>query len=138
MRRLKPATAAREWLISNALFELLARRHESTLRVRYEDFVSDAERTIDRIASLAGAAADRLAETPWHHSVSGNPSRFAGATPVLRLDDEWREKLSARDRIEVTAITAPLLLVYGYIARSPGASAVPSGASTRGSSTAAD
>jgi hypothetical protein len=48
------------------------------------------------------------------HTADGNPVRFATGAVPLREDDEWRRHLPSRDRLSVGAITAPLLLRYGY------------------------
>lgn len=48
------------------------------------------------------------------HTVAGNPMRFKSGKLRLKLDDEWREAMSKRDRQTVEAITWPLLAHYGY------------------------
>ena len=49
-----------------------------------------------------------------NHTVAGNPDRFR-ADVTIRPDIEWREKLPARDKLLVTALTLPLLHRYGYL-----------------------
>jgi len=47
------------------------------------------------------------------HGLSGNPSRFRDGEITLRADETWRERMSRRDRLIVTAIALPLMLRYG-------------------------
>jgi hypothetical protein len=49
--------------------------------------------------------------------VSGNPSRFRTGKIELQLDEEWKVKMRGADKNVVTALTAPLLLKYGYLGR---------------------
>jgi hypothetical protein len=49
------------------------------------------------------------------HTVSGNPSRFRTGNIELRPDEEWKVKMRRADKNVVTALTAPLLLKYGYL-----------------------
>jgi uncharacterized protein YndB with AHSA1/START domain len=49
--------------------------------------------------------------------VSGNPSRFKTGNIDLRPDEEWKVKMRGADKNVVTALTAPLLLKYGYLGR---------------------
>jgi hypothetical protein len=125
MRRLSAANSAVSWAGTNALFGLLATAGTPTLRVRYEDVVAEPAGTVAAIRRFAGLAgdlpeataflsqgADRPARTL--HSVAGNPLRFADAPLRLRPDVAWRAEMPARDRLVVTALTAPLALRYGY------------------------
>ena len=48
------------------------------------------------------------------HQIAGNPVRFQSGTLALRSDEAWRMKLSLTDRRAVTALTAPLMRLYGY------------------------
>ncbi len=50
-----------------------------------------------------------------NHTASGNARvRFRSGPVELKLDDEWRRQLDRKGRRVVTALTAPLLLRYGY------------------------
>ena len=51
------------------------------------------------------------------HTVSGNPSRFRTGKIELRPDEEWKVKMRGADKNIVLALTAPLLLTYGYPGR---------------------
>ena len=47
------------------------------------------------------------------HTLAGNPTRF-GDELTIREDEEWRTRLSSRDRRVVSALTWPLRTRYGY------------------------
>ena len=114
MTRMSPARTALMWLDANALVEALGRR-APLLRVRYEDLITHPERELNRIRSLAGITVDSTPVEPGsYHGVAGNPVRFDRRPLRLRLDDEWRRELPARDRRVVTGLTAALLRRYGY------------------------
>jgi len=110
------------WLTWNTAAEWIGRRAgDRYLRVRYEDLVTQPQQTTARILGVAGqshasapqflAGAAQLAVT---HSVSGNPSRFGAQTVQLRLDEEWRGRLPARQAALVVAICGVLMPRYGY------------------------
>jgi hypothetical protein len=48
------------------------------------------------------------------HGLSGNPSRFRSGEVTLRADEAWREGMSRRDRLVVTAVGLPLIVRYGW------------------------
>ena len=128
MTRYSPATAAMQWDIQNAAFGLLARTGCPLMRLRYEDFTSEPERSLRRVAGFAGlpaqdsypflTAAGGAPVSAWldgGHSVSGNPMRFTtGQVPISR-DEKWRTHLPGAQRRVVAALTWPLMAGYGYL-----------------------
>jgi hypothetical protein len=95
-------------------------------RLRYEDFVYDprfylAETLIkvgfDDEAGSLPVVRGREISLSVDHTVSGNPSRFRTGNIELRPDEEWKVKMRGADKNVVTALTAPLLLKYGYLGR---------------------
>lgn len=130
MSTISPQKAAARWVSDNLGYEALAARGVPTLRVRYEDVMAEPRRALVDIARFAGAAASeedlafldgRTARfsTPMH-SAAGNPMRFAGQEMEIRMDTSWREAMAAPARRTVAAITAPMLLRYGYPLRVQG------------------
>jgi hypothetical protein len=130
MTRYSPATAAKQWNVQNAAFHLLARAGVPTMRLRYEDFTAEPELILHQIAGFAGLPARESYPfltadgTSWGahlgggHSVSGNPMRFTtGQVPISR-DEKWRTHMSKAHRRAVTALTLPLLALYGYLGKS--------------------
>jgi len=132
MTRYSPATAAMQWDIQNAAFGLQARTGCPLMRLRYEDFTSEPELTLRRVAGFAGlpaqdsypfltaagAPSDVASVSAWldgGHSVSGNPMRFTtGQVPISR-DEKWRTHLPEAQQRVVTALTWPLMAGYGYL-----------------------
>jgi len=118
-----PARTAARWVTDNLGFEALG-RWVPTLRLRYEDVLTDPRAALAAIGRFVGidvrgldlgfieGCSARLA-TPMH-SVAGNPLRFGGDDVTLRLDDAWVTELGCGRRRLVTSLTAPLLVRYGY------------------------
>lgn len=118
-----PARTAMRWVTDNLGFEALHRLGVPMERVRYEDLLADPVGVLRRIATLADlqttAGFDFVDGNEVHvtepmHSIAGNPMRFGGDRMTLRLDDDWRSKLPAKDRRLVTTMCAPMLKRYGY------------------------
>ncbi len=132
MPTIPPARTAWRWSYENFAFQLLAATGTPTLRIRYEDLVSSPRETLREIAAFTGLrlqgeelnfiqadASDHWAHLGIAHTGSGNPMRFHNGGIRIRLDDEWRTVMPVHDRRAVTALTAPLLNHYGYLAREP-------------------
>jgi hypothetical protein len=113
------------WNYKNSVVEILRKRFlRNVLHVRYEDFISDPRLTLQRVLSFLGETRsslplqdDRSVNLKAQHTVSGNPSRFVTGKVELRENDSWKTKMSRRDQMLVTAATWPLLIKYGYSAR---------------------
>jgi hypothetical protein len=125
MPRLGPAWSSFTWNLWHYICEFLPLSPDS-FRLRYEDLVRDPASCIDGI--LAALELDEGAgDYPFlngqemalavDHTVSGNPVRFRSGSIKLRLDREWQTDMRGADRRLVTAMTAPLLLKYGYLGR---------------------
>jgi len=121
MDRYAPALVGVRYVLANLLLQASRLFGVRMVRERYEDFV-DAPAAVTRRLLEFGGVADpdtaaidgrRMAVGP-HHSVGGNPMRFTQGDIEIRLDDAWRSGLPSRDRRIVTAMTAPMLLLYRY------------------------
>jgi hypothetical protein len=119
-----PTRASVEWLAQNGSYHFVPLLGIPCLRVRYETLVrsprSEFERLLRHLDERVDASAleflDRR-ELPAHanHTLSGNPLRFQRGELPLRIDDEWRLRMSRGDRAKVLALTWPLLAAYGYL-----------------------
>jgi hypothetical protein len=118
-----PKRTAARWVSDNLGFKALAKLGVPTMVVRYEDFMVDPTAQMQAIAEFAGLSTpvdlgflhgDQASLVAPMHSVAGNPMRFGAAEIRLRLDDAWRTKLDPKSRRTVTAITAPVLGLFGY------------------------
>jgi hypothetical protein len=126
MPQMSPAQASRDWSLRNYSYDLLS-GFARLSRLRYEDFVNDPTfylaETLIRVGfdDVAGSIHDvvrgREISLSVDHTVSGNPSRFRTGNIELRPDEEWKVKMRGADKNVVTALTAPLLLKYGYLGR---------------------
>jgi len=126
MPRLSPAQASRVWSVQNGSYSLLS-SFVCLSRLRYEDFVNDptlylAELLIrvgfdDESRSVRDVLHGREVSLSVDHTVSGNPGRFRTGSIELQPDEEWKVKMRSADKHVVTALTAPLLLKYGYLGR---------------------
>src|SRR5918997_213826 len=120
MVRFSPTKSSVLWDSWNASAEALWRRTpEKYLRLRYEDFVANPRKSLERILEFVGVTAElplageREVMLGVSHTVSGNPNRFETGAVELRPDREWMQRMSPRDRALVTALTFPLLRRYG-------------------------
>ncbi len=124
LKQEKPLRVAAAWNILNLLLMLKKpSRHYSLMR--YEDVMRDpagAVAALWRFLDEPPPRLDFLDASPLSlhpsHTVNGNPNRFQSEV-VLRLDNEWQEKMPPSQRRLMTALTFPLLLHYGYLRSGP-------------------
>lgn len=110
------------WSVRNAEVRLFWRAtNPRFMRMRYENVIDHPEDSLQQIFDFIEESDAPLpfiepgvAEMDLTHSSSGNPNRFVTGRVELRRDDEWRRKMTSRDRATVTALTWPQLLLYGY------------------------
>ena len=122
MVRFSPTKSSALWDSWNASAEALWRRTpDRYLRLRYEDFVAGPRGSFERILNLLDErgtepplASEREVRLGVTHTVSGNPNRFDTGAVELRPDHAWISEMSLRDKALVTALTTPLLQLYGY------------------------
>lgn len=123
--RRPPVASALRWDAYNLFAEVLLRpRLRPRFRsLRYEDFVARPRRTLQEILAWIGEPdvdvpvdgdPPALELRRPSHPVWGNPVRTATGPLPLRLDDEWRQRMPAADRLLTTLITFPLLRRYRY------------------------
>ena len=117
-----PAGTSLRWAARNLGTEALWRRsRDRYLMLRYEDFVAEPRRGIERALELVDEEAAPLPHVGEHevklganHNIWGNPIRFQTGLVRLRPDDEWAFRMKPEDRKLITALTLPLLAHYGY------------------------
>jgi hypothetical protein len=135
MPRLSPAQASRVWSLHNGSYSLLS-DFSRLSRLRYEDFVNDPTLYLadsltrvgfdDEARGLHDVLRGREVSLSADHTVSGNPGRFRTGSIELQPDEEWKLKMRGADKNVVTALTAPLLLKYGYLREKQRSVGVPS------------
>ena len=124
MWRIPPHRAAAQWSALQLEMEAISRLGGTpSARLRYEDFVADPVRTLVAATAVLGVPLSAV-DLPTveegrvvlgsSHGLAGNPTRFrSGALELLR-DDAWTTEMPWTERAVVTALTLPLLRVYGY------------------------
>jgi SAM-dependent methyltransferase len=127
MPRFGAAYTTTSWLIRNVATERVGRRLPVEV-VHYDDLARDPAAVLRRLAAVVGeppgdlafltSATATIAPT---HSVGGNPMRMTSGAIAIEPDDEWRTKITARDRVVATTIALPLLHHYGLPVRTGGA-----------------
>ncbi len=111
-----------KWLWQNLASEAVCQKETSrALRLRYEDFMSQPQKTISRILTLVDEkpstlpfADIRTVRLGGNHSVSGNPNRFKTGLVRLQEDVEWQTKLGLWERYLTAVVSLPLMKRYGY------------------------
>lgn len=123
MTRYSPVRSALLWDANNTSLGILGRLGTPRLLMRYEDFLADPRSAVRRIAGFAELPiapgdldflGDAHVELTQAHTVAGNPMRFRTGRIELRRDDAWKQQLPRRQQRVISALTAPLLLRYGY------------------------
>jgi hypothetical protein len=120
MPRFSPAKSAVDWMLSNTLMHLLGRTTGRYRRVKYEDIALDHQAVSKTLLEwVAPNSTSTPADPPasagvGEHELSGNPMRFKPDFKI-ELDVQWLEKMSPRDKLVATSISAPLLRAYGYV-----------------------
>ena len=119
--RKTPIASSLHWLFTNALPPLMSGPTRPYMRLRYEDLLANPRRVLEAVIEFAAV---RRSDLPFlndgkvtlgpSHTVWANRMRFKQGEITLRQDD-WRTALPGRTRIEVTAMTLPLLWRFGYV-----------------------
>ena len=108
---------ALRWTVVNLATELLCRKvgKAKSIRVRYEDFVSDPEGVVGRIIGMANGTSERRAQGDIRpgHQVAGNRLRMQSSIRVKK-DEAWRRQMPAYKQAAFSIFCAPLLWRYGY------------------------
>jgi hypothetical protein len=117
MRRFGPLRASGEWIANNLPLHMLGPLGLRPVRLRYEDLVEAPHEQLERICgpgTVEFVEHHRVALST-HHTVAGNPQRFATGSLPLRCDCEWMERMPRRSRALVSAVSWPFLWRYGYL-----------------------
>jgi hypothetical protein len=117
-----PFETATKWLAWNTSLHVLAAARFPYLKIGYESFVANPRAALQKISSFAdeallppsSALTDTEVKLGDHHIFSGNPMRATTGWLPLRLDNEWQTQLTTSQFAKVTALTWPLLRLYGY------------------------
>jgi len=117
-----PIETATKWLAWNTSLHVLAAARFPYLKLNYESFVADPRAVLQKLSAFADEvlvpSESELRGTEVklgdHHIFSGNPMRATTGWMPIRLDSEWQTQLTTNQFAKVTALTWPLLGLYGY------------------------
>jgi hypothetical protein len=122
MKTRPPWRAAVEWVSKNLLLEFMGKTGTPRMLVRYESLTSAPELTVHSILAYAAQplgrstlVGERRDSTEPQHMLGGNRIRFKRDVGPIRPDDDWRMAMPRGRRVLVTALSAPLLIRYGYL-----------------------
>lgn len=123
MRRMPPHLAALHWDAMNTMTTLLwPRQSPRVLRLNYHDFCRNPRAVVGQASELLGTGNDesddvfvddRTFVMKKSHMALANPIRFQEGEVRIHYDRTWVERLDAKDRLIVTALTWPLMMWYG-------------------------
>jgi len=104
--------------------ELLRTVTKSSVALRYEDLTGDPASSMKRILSWLGQGHlqseaifefGKIVNFRQNHSIGGNPFRFKTGAIQIKTDDEWKRRMTRRDKAGVIAVTFPLLAKYYWL-----------------------
>ena len=121
MGQRKIVTSATRWNSLHKLAEKLRHTSKQYALLRYEDLVSNPQKSLLGLFANLGSVQPSLnfidgfhASLKTSHTVSGNPVRFTNREIKIEPDVEWQHAMANRQKWLVTLITWPLLSKYGY------------------------
>jgi len=125
-KELKPKPliyTALRWTIVNLAAQLVCWKlgPRRSMRVRYEDFVENPAKILERILAMVGqkspgvACLDARTIFP-HHQVAGSRHRMQEVLTVER-DERWQCEMPRSRQLVFSIVCAPLMLWYGYMLR---------------------
>lgn len=120
-----PVAIGARWVYLNLAFSVLRAVGVPVMLLKYEEFVCSPQGTLQAVLEHLDEAhlarhlpevfsGDRVALVKQPHIVAGNYNKM-DRDIVFREDDEWRERMSWKDRLGVALVTWPLLWKYGYL-----------------------
>jgi len=116
-----PLKTALLWDGINVLTAWTGKSAASYYRVRYEDLVRAPDAVLREVGRSVGVAVSNTSDiardglhVDVHHTISGDPMRFASGSLAVTPRPDWRAHMPASVRRSVTAVTWPLLRMYGY------------------------
>lgn len=125
LRRRSLARSAVVWGLRNATIGWVSRRFVVSAKLKYEDFVGQPRAAATTLVQRLGidehsgnwTADDELWALRPSHIFAGNPNRVEQGRLRIRMDDEWRTRMSRAHKALVTGLTLPVLWKLGYLGR---------------------
>ena len=113
------SAAATEWLTLQRKAQWAQRTIPSrqTVKLRYEDLCRDPKAEVRRICEFLGLDFDESMlglDKQSSHNIGGNPMRFRKGELEIKLDERWRDELSAADLAVFDGIAGRMNRSFGY------------------------
>jgi len=108
------------WTEWNYLLQSIWGDSENYCMVRYEDFCRSPRGVLHQALADLGLderpqwESEREIELSTHHTVKGNPDRFASGRIRIEERTEWRDKMSFSVSFLTTLLASPQLRRFGY------------------------
>ena len=99
------------WVAMNYQAEMIG---GNNLRVRYEDFIGDPEKTITKVLEFIGEKYAGTGHPVKFHTIGGNPVKFDKEFTDIKPDVAWRKRQSKVDAVLTWAMTFWMAKRYGY------------------------
>lgn len=109
--------ASRTWVLENIKMlavRALIPKHQSIF-LKYEDLCKDPQHTFNRLTGFLDLPPEKIKFSKSNrHNVGGSPHRFDTANTNIKLDERWKQKLSAKDKKVFHVIGGWLNRLLGY------------------------
>ena len=109
---------AYEWVRCNQETEAILKTmpKDDWMQVHYEDICNETEKTLNKIFDFIGVDSNkkRLDFKTVEHHVVGNGMRLDDSE-IIKLDERWKEKLSAEDLLKYHQVTGIYHQSLGYM-----------------------
>lgn len=108
----------KKWLVTNLKIEIIKRRNKNVrnIFILYEDFVNNPESVLKYILNQVGLFfEDKMLsfKSVIHHQSGGNLKlRIYEKSDEIKLDNEWKSKMPAKDRFIFNCLFGWLNLFY--------------------------
>jgi hypothetical protein len=112
-------TSLKHWWLNNRAILRESKTIPHYMRLHYEDFVQEPQRTVREVLRFVGLDAEgelpfflpdgsvRLAKN--EHTILGNPIRFGDETREIKLDNQWQKKMPMHERAAISMLMSPLV-----------------------------
>ena len=108
--------ASKTWVLENIkilAIKLLIPKYQS-ITIKYEELCKDPQYTFDRITRFLKIPQEKIRfSKSSRHNVGGSPHRFDKTNTDIKLDERWKYKLSAKDKMAFNVFGGWLNRVVG-------------------------
>ncbi|MEV0029633.1 hypothetical protein [Nocardia sp. NPDC050793] len=122
IRRVSPLRTLGYWTSFNIAAEMVMLRSDIPgMRIRYEDFIRNPQRGIERILEFmdlpveSPISGDRSVSFGVNHTITGNPDRFRRGAVEIKSGSAPKTVPEHIRRALSMALVAPVALRYGYL-----------------------